>query len=36
MRATLLFVGPLMVVFDLQGEIGLMMVGWGILDKQVS
>ena len=27
MRVTLLFVGPLMMVFDSQGEIGLMMVG---------
>ena len=36
MRATLLFVGPLMMVFDSQGEIGLMMIGRGILDKQVS
>ena len=36
MRATLLLVGPLMVVFDSQGEIGLMMIGRSILDKQVS
>jgi len=35
-RATLLFVGPLMMVFDSQGEIGLMMVGRSILNKQVS
>ena len=35
-RATLLFAGPLMMVFDSQGEIGLMMVGRSILNKQVS
>ena len=35
-RVTLLFVAPLMMVFDSQGEIGLMMVGRGILNKQVS
>ena len=35
-RATLLFVAPLMMVFDSQGEIGLMMIGRGILNKQVS
>ena len=35
-RVTLLFVAPLMMVFDSQGEIGLMMVGQHILNKQVS
>jgi len=35
-RATLLFVCPLMMIFDSQGEVGLMMVGRGILNKQVS
>ena len=35
-RAALLFTRPLMMVFDSQGEIGLMMVGRGILNKQVS
>jgi ATP-binding cassette, subfamily G (WHITE), member 2, SNQ2 len=35
-RVTLLFVAPLMMVFDSQGEIGLMMIGKGILNKQVS
>ena len=35
-RATLLFIGPLMMVFDSQGEIGLMMVGRSILNKQVN
>ena len=35
-RVTLLFVGPLMMIFDSQGEIGLMMIGRSILNKQVS
>ena len=35
-RVTLLFVGLLMMVFDSQGEIGLMMIGRSILNKQVS
>jgi len=35
-RATLFFLGPLMMVFDSQGEIGLMMVGRSILNKQVN
>lgn len=35
-RVTLLFVAPLMVVFDSQGEIGLMMVGRSTLDKQTG
>ena len=33
---TPLFTGPLMTIFDLQGEIGLMMIGQSILNKQVS
>jgi len=36
MRASLLFIGPMMVIFDSQGDIGLMMMGWSILNKQVS
>jgi len=35
-RITLLIVGPLMMVFDSQGEVGLMMIGRGILNKQAS
>ena len=35
-RATLLIISPLMMVLDSQGEIGLMMIGRGILNKQVS
>lgn len=35
-RVTLLFVAPLMMVLDSQGEIGLMMIGRSILNKQVS
>ena len=34
-RATLLFVGPLMI-FDSRGEIGLVTVGRSILDKQIG
>ena len=35
-RATLLFISPLMMVFDSQGEIGLMMVSRSTMDKQVK
>ena len=35
-RVTLLFIAPLMMVLDSQGEVGLMMVGQSILNKQVS
>jgi len=35
-RATLLFISPLVMVFDSQGEIGLMMVSRSTMDKQVN